>query len=373
MKGQTPKVSIGLPVYNGEKYLASAIQSLLAQTFTDFEVVVSDNASTDGTAEICRWYASRDARIRYYRDETNRGVAWNYARTFELARGEFFRWQAHDDICLPTLLECCLEPMESDPSVVLTYPRLAVIDSQGELLPSDPTAWRPRSGNSSVQPQLSSTTDADQRRLDSPLAYQRFGGILLHTVWCLEPYGLMRSDAVRSTGILRNYCGAEKVFLAEMALRGKFHEIPDVLFYVRRHAEQYSLLPSASAQRELVNPGRIRCPLRLPRQLRSTWGFLCIIPPASISNWQRIRCFGVLLRYAFQVSKWKRIVVNTIRDVGISDGYLKATDQQLAEIGDSDEMQSLGVESPRQTSAGRVAAIHHENDVHWSNDSVVVS
>src|SRR5436190_12174806 len=94
-----PIVSIGLPVFNGERYLRQALDSLLGQDFQDFELIISDNASTDRTAEICRAYVAKDRRIRYYRNESNIGSAPNYRRVFELARGEFFKWCSHDDVC----------------------------------------------------------------------------------------------------------------------------------------------------------------------------------------------------------------------------------------------------------------------------------
>src|SRR5688572_10868700 len=101
MPEKNPRVSIGLPVYNGENYLAEAIDSILAQTFEDFELIISDNASTDRTQEICEAYAAKDGRIRYYRSEVNKGSAWNFNRVFELARGEYFKWAAHDDYIAP--------------------------------------------------------------------------------------------------------------------------------------------------------------------------------------------------------------------------------------------------------------------------------
>ena len=99
-----PKVSIGLPVYNGDEFLEKAIESILGQSFTDFELIISDNASTDKTALICQTYAARDARIRYYRNATNIGGANNGNRTFLLAQGQYFRWAAHDDLCAPELI-----------------------------------------------------------------------------------------------------------------------------------------------------------------------------------------------------------------------------------------------------------------------------
>src|SRR5690242_6344650 len=100
----SPKVSIGLPVYNGERFLAEAIDSVLAQTFTDFELIISDNASTDRTPEICKAYAEKDSRIRYYRNEENQGASWNFNRVFELSRGMCFQWLAHDDYIAPGFL-----------------------------------------------------------------------------------------------------------------------------------------------------------------------------------------------------------------------------------------------------------------------------
>jgi glycosyltransferase involved in cell wall biosynthesis len=94
-----PKVSIGVPVFNGENYLAQALESILAQDFADFEVIISDNCSTDKTPEICTSFAKRDSRVKYFRNDSNIGASPNYNRTFELSRGEYFKWCAHDDRC----------------------------------------------------------------------------------------------------------------------------------------------------------------------------------------------------------------------------------------------------------------------------------
>src|SRR3954471_8256298 len=104
-----PLLSIGLSVYNGEPFIREALDSLLSQTFRDFELIVSDNASTDGTSEICEAYAARDSRVRYYRNEKNMGAGWNTRRVFSLARGQYFKWAACDDICAPEFLERCID------------------------------------------------------------------------------------------------------------------------------------------------------------------------------------------------------------------------------------------------------------------------
>ena len=92
-----PSLSIGLPVYNGERFLAKAIASLLIQEFEDFELIISDNGSNDKTEAICRDAAARDSRVRYLRSNENRGATWNFRRVLEAASGEFFKYAAYDD------------------------------------------------------------------------------------------------------------------------------------------------------------------------------------------------------------------------------------------------------------------------------------
>src|SRR2546425_9420098 len=94
-----PQVSVGLPVYNGERYLAEALDSLLTQSYEDFELIICDNASTDRTGEIARSYAAKDKRVRYARNDKNLGAGGNFRRGFALASGEYFRWAASDDVC----------------------------------------------------------------------------------------------------------------------------------------------------------------------------------------------------------------------------------------------------------------------------------
>jgi GT2 family glycosyltransferase len=118
---RAPRVSIGMPLYNAERYLAGTLESILGQTFCDLEVVISDNGSTDRTEQICRQYASRDNRIRYYRNEVNRGAAWNYNHVFELARGEYFKWASYDDLLAPKFLEHCVASLDQDPSAALAF------------------------------------------------------------------------------------------------------------------------------------------------------------------------------------------------------------------------------------------------------------
>ena len=112
------KVSIGMPVYNGEKYIRQAIDSVLAQTFTDFEVIISDNASTDKTETICREYQKQDKRIKFIKQEENKGGSFNFPYVLGKAKSEYFVWLAYDDFWEPTFLEKNVLILNSNKNVV---------------------------------------------------------------------------------------------------------------------------------------------------------------------------------------------------------------------------------------------------------------
>src|SRR5688500_17051747 len=132
-----PRVSIGMPVYNGANYLRRSIQCLLDQDYSDLEVIICDNGSTDDTEAICREFAQKDGRVHYYRNATNIGAAGNYNKVFELARGEFFKWQAHDDECHPAMMRRCVEALDAAPkTTTMVYPLGELIDENGRTLRS---------------------------------------------------------------------------------------------------------------------------------------------------------------------------------------------------------------------------------------------
>ncbi len=211
-----PTVSIGIPVYNGENYLEQAIDSVLAQTYSDFEVVLADNASTDRTQAICESYAKKDARIRYLRSEENKGATWNFNRAFELARGKYFKWLAHDDTIDPDFLASCVVPLDEDPGVVVSYSRVRMIDGDGDLIEEYGISLN----------------------LNSDDAKERFRAIILEWHLCFEVFGLIRASALRNTPLLGSYGHADGVLLARLALQGRMAEVPQFLFFSRRHAEQ---------------------------------------------------------------------------------------------------------------------------------------
>jgi len=209
-----PRVSIGLPVYNGEKYLRAALDSLLGQDYGDFELIISDNASTDGTAGICQEYVGKDRRIRYHRNDVNVGSARNYNRVFELARGEFFKWASHDDECHPTMLRRCLETFEGGPpSLVLAYPQADIIDASGQVIDRAP----------------------DILRIGPGRPHQRLARMLFKVQYGTPLWGLIRSDCLRKTRLMVGCIRNDFVLLAEIAMLGQSEEIPEVLFRLRKH------------------------------------------------------------------------------------------------------------------------------------------
>ena len=216
MQVHEPRVSVGMPVYNAERYLCDAIDSVLAQTYADFELIISDNGSTDGTEDICRSYEARDKRVRYISSATNRGISWNFNRVVHLAAGEYFRWQCYDDMCRPQLLERCVEVLDCRPDVVLAFGQTLLRDEGGADTPYDEG--------------LSLTSPSPYIRFKQFLWHYRYGAL------CNVLYGLMRTSVLRQTRLIARFVDSDVVLIGDLALRGAFHEIPEPLFVRRIHA-----------------------------------------------------------------------------------------------------------------------------------------
>jgi len=216
-----PRVSIGLPVYNGERYIEDAINSILTQTYTDLELIIVDNASTDRTPRICREYAAKDKRIRYYRNKVNIGAVANFNRAFKFSSGEYFKWAAHDDVLAPEFLAKCIDILDSNPSIVLCHSKTARIDEHGKLV----------------------GTYNYKARSDSIKPHERFGDLIAEHAqadsWVLL-FGLIRADVLGRTQLFGKYIGADVNILAEISLFGRIYEIPELLFFRRSHQQAYS-------------------------------------------------------------------------------------------------------------------------------------
>ena len=212
----SPRLSIGMPIYNGENFLTQTMDTLLGQTYTDFELIFCDNASTDGTGALCRAYAEQDARIRYVRLEENIGAAANFNLCFDLARGEYFKWAAHDDLLAPTYLEKCVEVLDREPDVVVAYSRAKAIDAEGNVTKVYPA----------------------KRRSASPHARHRFYEFSLDVYPMLAVFGVMRRSALARTRLIGKYNASDVPLLSELSLMGRMVEIPEFLFFYRRHEDQ---------------------------------------------------------------------------------------------------------------------------------------
>lgn len=245
-----PKVSIGIPVYNGEQFIADALDSILAQSFEDFEVVICDNASTDRTEEICRSYEAKDERVRYSRNGRNIGIVANFNVAFYLSRGRYFKWAAHDDLLASQYLEKCVAVLDSMPSVVLVTPRVGLIDVDGTPVQFD------EAQNVFITKYGEKVHPIDPPRdygLHSPTL--RFREVVLHlrlSVLTAYVYGLVRADALASTQLHRSYVGTEKVVVAHLSLLGRLYEVPEQLFFWRMHPEHVGATRAPQASRTQI-------------------------------------------------------------------------------------------------------------------------
>lgn len=221
MPSNLPSVSIGLAVYNGDRHLRSALDSLLAQDYSNFDILISDNASTDGTAEICHEYVRNDARVRYHRNETNVGAAQNFNRVFELSSGKYFMWAAHDDEWRPTYVTQCAEALEENPELVLCASDITFLNEHGG------TTSYPR----------------DFNRLDTAsMNLRQRAKALTDKVDWFAIYGLIRSDALRRTRLCTEVYGGDVVLLMELLLQGQTRILPEPLFccrFVQKTAEKH--------------------------------------------------------------------------------------------------------------------------------------
>jgi glycosyltransferase involved in cell wall biosynthesis len=275
-----PRVTVGLPVYNGEAYLSKAIDCILAQTFTDFELIISDNCSNDGTEQICREYAAKDSRIRYYREEVNRGAAWNHNRLVELARGEYFKWQCADDLCAPQMIADCVAELDSNPELVLCYGQFVRIDRNGRDI---------------------GVKTSRVKGLESPHA--RFHSLIHRRDSCEEIYGVMRTAVMRETRLIGPYSNSDDTFLAEMILRGKFGQLPAPLIYYRLHKGQ-----STKTHLDRVKRMQWFDPTRKRRIVSPTCiivrEYFSLIRRAPLGMAERLRCYLHMLPWIWKFRFW---------------------------------------------------------------------
>ena len=271
MAVERPRLTIALPVFNGARFLAQTVRSVLEQTFSDFELIIGDNASTDATGEIAQQLVRSDPRIRYVRNEQNLGLAGNYNALFRQSTAELFKWAPSDDAYEPEFLARCVAALDGDPRAVLAYCQARFVDTSGRTIEVFDPGWDLRS--------------------DEP--WQRLLFAIQASHWVNSINGVIRREALARTQLMPRYSAGDYVLLGELSLLGTFLEIPEPLYLRRLH-------PGSSSQ--------IRAPERLRQYVTGpgdgpawpTWqrtlGHLATVLTAPVGIGKRARLLGGLTR-----------------------------------------------------------------------------
>jgi glycosyltransferase involved in cell wall biosynthesis len=268
------KVQLGLPVYNGEEYLEPALRSVLNQTYSDFELLISDNASTDCTREICLDYAKRDPRIRYFRNPENLGLVRNFNRVFALSNSEYFAFVSHDDDRDPTFLEKCVAVLDGDPTVVLAMSHVKLVDKHGGTV-------------AQYDKKLQFPNEM------APEPHRRFRDLVMVPHLCIDDYGLIRSSALRRIQPLyESHDGNDRNMLAELSLYGKFYHIPETLFYWRDQRKRDLPFEQWAERLDTSHAGEIPMP-----RWQVLAGYLRTLKRVPLEPDERSRCYAVVAEW----------------------------------------------------------------------------
>jgi glycosyltransferase involved in cell wall biosynthesis len=270
----TPRLAIGLLVYNGQAHLAPAIESLLSQTMDDFVLDISDNASTDLTEEICRSYAAADSRIRYVRQNENRGPTWNSNYVAQASPDtEFFKWCADDDVHEPTYLERCVAELDERPELVACHSRVRYINERGDEL----------------------MRSFRQLKFADDRPWVRFEQVLVLPHDFSIGFAVIRRSALNRIRPFQPVYNSDAIMLAELAFLGPFGEVPDHLFLNRGHPGRASAVIRRGRTRNVWAAwfgGSSRLPLW--HTLASLHRSISLAP---LDPMARVRCYGVLAKW----------------------------------------------------------------------------
>lgn len=291
MDTQKPRVTVGLPVYNAEKYLEQAILSILNQTYSNFVLIICDNASTDRTQAICSDYALKDSRIHYYRNENNLGAAPNFNRTVQLSESEYFKWAPYDDMIDPCFLSQCIEILDQKPEVALCYSRVKIIDENG-LFDVD---YDPGPDTKSSSP------------------HERFRNLVLKPEYAVQQMGVVRSQVLKKTELMGSYPSSDEVFLAQLALNGEFYEIPQRLYLYRRHSAQST--QGTQRSRILFFDTSLRGKILLPKWLYLL-ACLRVIKNSPIPAREKLFCYGHMIQWVFVPANFRALGKDGLLAIG---------------------------------------------------------
>ena len=289
MSPTVPRLAIGLPVFNGERYLAETLECLLGQTFGDFELLVSDNASTDRTAEIVEAYCAKDARIRYERNEVNIGASPNFTHVARRAtRAPLFKWIAHDDLYAPTYLERCIKVLDARPEVVMAHSDCIFIDAAGKAFPSAAVAGR------FLHPVTGQMMPVDPVDLgEGGSALSRYTDVLLRSRIGTHMFGVIRRAALDQTHLIPDCPSSDRPLLAELALIGPFCQVREPLFFKRFHE---GMSWSQSDEHLRIYASGVQA--RYNNQLRKLQAYLVTPTGKPIGAHTKLACFAMLMAYS---------------------------------------------------------------------------
>jgi glycosyltransferase involved in cell wall biosynthesis len=269
----SPTVSVAIPVFNGADFLADAIESVLNQSFDDLELVICDNASTDRTPEICREYAGRDRRVRYFRNDRNLGAVPNFNRAVAHARGPYFKWLAHDDRLAPSYLAATVAALHARADMVLCNTVVNYINASGDCIAVYDTG-------------LSAADRAEPAR--------RFAAMILNSHSCVDFFGLIRRAAI--PGELQAFHGTDRAFLAHLALRGRLGQLPEPLVEMREHRSRYTRRCATASARLTWHDASLRDRLTFPTS-RLFAAYLRMVRSERLPPGQRAICWGALAQW----------------------------------------------------------------------------
>jgi glycosyltransferase involved in cell wall biosynthesis len=270
-----PAVSVGLPVFNGENFLAEAIESVLGQSFGDLELLIQDNASTDRTAEICAGYAARDPRVLYFRNARNLGAAPNCNLAHARARGRYFKWFAHDDRLCPGYLEATVAKLEATPDAVLCNTVVQYIDGNGQPI---------------------GLYDSGLAKADVASPAARFRSRVLDSHSCVDFFGVIRREAMANSLLPGPFHGADRAFIAQMALRGRLVQLAEPLVEMREHPNRYTRRQASATERRAWHDSSHRHSISFP-VWRLYAEYLKMVRSAPLSGADRARCYGTLAQW----------------------------------------------------------------------------
>ena len=270
-----PTVTIGMPVFNGARYLEAAVSSALEQDYPDLEVVIADNGSSDQTVEIARSFAERDPRVRVYQHSENLGAARNYNFVVDEARGRYFRWLAHDDLCGPGLVRQAVELLDSRPDCVLAFARTRYVDDEARTIRDEgPIRWNGSSRVSRLESLLADASDSHLHR-------------------CGPVLGFIRTDVLRRTGRIAPHNSSDKTLLVELALHGDWAEISEHLQLRRLHEGNSLAVAKSDADIAAWFDPRHHGKYPMPRT-RLFRSYLSAINRTSMPTSERLSCLRVL-------------------------------------------------------------------------------